>query len=103
MRKIKINKPEKGLIPIPYEKVKEWMWVIVIYEEEKWIGKVVTKGHDQVCVRCLEKPFVIHQPVVGERRRFHLFQPGLSQWYHTRYPTNGRKVVLSLLIGYCLL
>ena len=55
------------------------MWVIVIYEEEKWIGKVVTKGHDQVCVRCLEKPFVIHQPVVGERRRFHLFQPGLSQ------------------------
>ena len=30
------------------------MWVIVIYKEEKWIGKVVTKGHDQVCVRSLE-------------------------------------------------
>ena len=48
-----MNKPEEGLIPIPYEKVKEGMWVIVIYEEEKWIGKVVTKCHDQVCIRYL--------------------------------------------------
>ena len=48
-----MNKPEEGLKPIPYEKVKEGMWVIVIYEEEKWIGKVVTKCHDQVCIRCL--------------------------------------------------
>ena len=57
-----MNKPEEGLIPIPYEKLKEGMLVvIVIYEEEKWIGKVVTKCHDQVFVRCLEKPFGIHQ------------------------------------------
>ena len=38
-----MNKPEEGLIPIPYEKVKEGMWVIVISEEEKWVRKVVTK------------------------------------------------------------
>ena len=63
-----MNKPEEGLIPIPYEKVKEGMWVIVIYEEEKWIGKVVTKCHDQVCVRCLEKPFGLHQSQLLERQ-----------------------------------
>ena len=38
-----MNKPEEGLILIPYEKVKEGMWVIVISEEEKWVRKVVTK------------------------------------------------------------
>ena len=48
-----MNKPKEELIPIPNEKVKEGMWVIVIYKEEKWIGKVVTKCHDQVCIRCL--------------------------------------------------
>ena len=83
-----INKPEEGLIPIPYEKVKEGMWVIVIDEEEKWNGKVVTKCHDQVCVRCSEKPFGIHQLQLLERGRFHLFQPGLSHLYHTRVNTN---------------
>ena len=74
-----MNKPEEELIPIPDEKVKEVMSVIVTYEEEKWIGKVVTKCHDQVCVRCLEKT-IWYSPttVIGERRRFHLFQPGLS-------------------------
>ena len=59
-----MNKPEEGLKPIPYEKVKEGMWVIVIYEDEKWVGKVVTKCHDQVCVRCLEKPFGIHSLLI---------------------------------------
>ena len=63
-----INRPEEGLIPIPYEKMKEGMWVIVIYKEEKWIRKVVTKCHDQVCVRCLGKPFGIHQPQLLERQ-----------------------------------
>ena len=48
-----MNKPEEELIPISYEKVKQGMWVIVIYEKEKWICKVVIKFHDQVCIRCL--------------------------------------------------
>ena len=88
-----INKPEKGLIPIPYQKMKEGMWV-VIYEEEKWIRKVVTKCHDQVCARCLEKPFGIHQPELLEREDSIYF----SQVYHTDFTpeqtqtdANGRK------------
>ena len=90
-----MNKPEKGLIPIPYEKVKEGMWVIVLYEEEKWIGKVVTKCHDQVCVRCLEKLFAIHQPQLLEREEDSIY---FSQVYHTdviaeqtQINPNGRK------------
>ena len=75
-----MNKPEEELIPIPDEKVKEVMSVIVIYEEEKWIGKVVTKCHDQVCVRCLEKPFAIHQPQLLEREEDSIY---FSQVYHT--------------------
>ena len=90
-----MNKPEKGLIPIPYQKVKEGMWVIVIYKEEKWIRKVVTKCHDQVCVRCLEKPFGIHQPQLLEKEEDSIY---FSQVYHTditpeqtQIDTNGRK------------
>ena len=33
-----MNKRKEELIPIPYEKVKEGMWIIVIYKEEKWKG-----------------------------------------------------------------
>ena len=64
-----MNKPEEEFIPIPDEKVKEVMSVIVTYEEEKWIGKVVTKCHDQVCVRCLEKSFGIHSLLVLQNGR----------------------------------
>ena len=87
------NKPEEGFIPTPYEKVNEGIWVIAIYEEEKWIGKVVTKCHDQY-VRCLEKPFGIHQWQLLAREDSIYF----SQVYHTditpeqtQIDTNGRK------------
>ena len=90
-----MNKPEEELIPIPDEKVKEVMSVIVTYEEEKWIGKVVTKCHDQVCVRCLEKLFAIHQPQLLEREEDSIY---FSQVYHTdviaeqtQINPNGRK------------
>ena len=77
-----MNKPEEGLIPIPYEKVKEGMWVIVISEEEKWIKKVVTKCYDQLRVRrCLEKLFGIHQLQLSEREREDFIY--FSQDYHT--------------------
>ena len=56
------------------------MWVIVIYKKEKWIGKVVIKCHDQVCVRCLEKPFGIHQLQLLEREGDSIY---FSQVYHT--------------------
>ena len=75
-----MNKPEEELIPIPDEKVKEVMSVIVTYEEEKWIGKVVTKCHDQVCVRCLENPFGIHQLQLLEKEEDSIY---FSQVYHT--------------------
>ena len=38
-------------------------WVIVVYEGERFIGKVMTEAvNGDVRVRCLEKPFGINEP-----------------------------------------
>ena len=47
---------------VQYEDVNEGQWVLVIYEEEKFIGKVLHKKNDMIMVRCLEKPFGIRIP-----------------------------------------
>ena len=64
-------------------------------EEEKGIGKVVTKCHDHVCVTCLEKPFGIHQPQLLEREEDSFY---FSQVYRsditpelTQIDANGKK------------
>ena len=38
------------------------MWVIAIYEDEKWLANVVDKRGNQVLVCCLEKPFGVKEP-----------------------------------------
>ena len=65
------------------------MWVIVIFEGEKWIREVVTKFHDQVCVRCLEKPFGIHQSQLLEREEDSIY---FSQVYHTDITPEQRQI-----------
>ena len=45
-----------------YEAVKSGMWIIVIYEEEKWLGRVLEIRGGQVRVQCLEKPFGVTGP-----------------------------------------
>ena len=49
------------------------MWVIVIYEDEKFLGKVLKKVSDQCCVRCLTKPFGIRTPQDMEREEDAVF------------------------------
>ena len=44
------------------------MWVITIYENEKWLGNVVNKKANQICVRCLEKPYSVNKPQNLERK-----------------------------------
>ena len=48
---------------IEYCDVKEGMWVVVVYEEERFIGKVQHKKAGEVNVRRLEKPLGINLPV----------------------------------------
>ena len=48
--------------PLDYDHVKAGMWVVVLYEEERFIGKVQDKQGVQVNVRCLALPFGINIP-----------------------------------------
>ena len=55
-------------------KVNEGDWVIVVYEGERFIGKVMTEAvNEDVCVRCLEKPFGINEPQKLEREEDAIF------------------------------
>ena len=58
---------DEDIKPMEMVKVEEGMWGIVIYEEEKWLGKVIKKACNQVCVRCLVKPFGVKIPQNLER------------------------------------
>ena len=56
-----------NLYPISYDDVKIGMWVINIYENEKWLVDAVNKKANQICVRCLEKPYGVNEPQNLER------------------------------------
>jgi len=49
--------------------VKDGMWVVVKYEGEKWIGKVMARKGGKVMVRCLEKPLAVGIPKSFEKER----------------------------------
>ena len=50
-------------------------WVVVLYEEEQFLGKVVGKAGKFAHVRCLEKPYTIKEPQFLEREG--------AIWYNT--------------------
>ena len=66
---------------IHYKDVKSRMWVLVFYEQEKWLGKVIEKRKGQVRVRSLEKPFGVNMPQHMEREHEAVF-------YHNVYKAN---------------
>ena len=48
-------------------------WVLVRYEEERFIGKVICIKNTEVQVRCLDKPYGIHEPQKFEREEDAIF------------------------------
>ena len=57
----KINKVHFfQLVPRPISTVKEGDWVVVIYEQEKFIGKVANVVNGQAALQCLTKPLGIN-------------------------------------------
>ena len=57
----KINKVHLfQLVLRPIRTVKERYWVVVIYEEEKLIGKVANAVNGQATMQCLTKPLGIN-------------------------------------------
>ena len=61
--------------------MKDGMWVVVKYEGEKWIGKVMDRKGGKVRVKCLEKPFGIGMP-----QRFE--SDGEAIYYSQAFATN---------------
>ena len=57
------------------EDVEEGDWVVVLYEEEQFLGKVVGNAGKFARVRCLEKPYTIKEPQFLEREG--------AIWYNT--------------------
>ena len=83
------------LQPIPFDDVIIRMWVIAIYEDEKWLANVVDKRGNQVLVRCLEKPFGVKEPQNLEREEDAIF---VEQVFHidvvptlSQIAPNGKK------------
>ena len=66
---------------IHYEDVRSGMWVLVFYEQEKWLGKVIEKREGQVRVRCLEKPFGVNMSQNMERKHEAVFYHNVYKAY----------------------
>ena len=47
---------------LQYEDVNEGQWVIVVYEGERFVGKITENGNKMFAVRYLEKPLGIGTP-----------------------------------------
>jgi len=58
---------------IQFDDVKEGDWVQVIYEEERFLGKILKKQVNEIQVRCLEKPYGIREPQEFEREEDAIF------------------------------
>ena len=50
--------------------------VVVLYQEEQFLGKVVGKAEKFICKRCLEKPYTIKEPQFLEQEEDAI-------WYNT--------------------
>ena len=64
---------------LKYDEVKQGMWVTIVYEGEKFLGKVQHKAVGEINVRCLEKPLGINTP--------QLFEHGDGIYYKEVYKT----------------
>ena len=60
-------KPNNDLIAIDSENVAIKMLVIIIYENEKFLGNVIEKKTNQICILCLEKLLRLNDPQDLER------------------------------------
>ena len=48
--------------PMAYDDVSAGMWVVVMYEEERFLGKVIEKRCGEYLVKCLSMPFGVRIP-----------------------------------------
>ena len=104
-----------NLKPLKYDDADVGQWVIVLYEDEKFIGKVIKKGEwefngktkKSFMLRCLEKPLVLrHHSVMRKETLF--FTIPCTERINPLSNTSGGKreekerVSLDILTGSCL-
>ena len=83
--------------PMLFDDIKLGMWVIVIYEEEKFLAKVHCKSTDAptklINVLCLEKPLRINTPQSFTKSSFDVEKVCRTEIipYQTQFDENGKK------------
>ena len=63
--------------PMDFNEVEIGMWVVAVYEMERFLGKVIAKKVGKFNVHCLEKPFGINTP--------QFFENDEDVWYDKVY------------------
>ena len=85
--------PDVNLVTINFEDVQLNSWVLVIYEEEKFMGKVLAKGATKVKVQCLTKPYGIPTAQEFEKDAIYydeVFEAPVIPWA-TELDDNGKR------------
>ena len=74
------------------DSIKEGDWVLVEYEKESFLGKVICVKGNEIQVRCLQKPCDIHQPQEFKREKDAIFYKRVFKANeHPKMIKNGRK------------
>ena len=79
-------------LPINPDNMKEGDWVLVEYEEERFLGKVICVKGNEVQVRCLQKPYGIREPQEFELEEDAIFYKRVfNANEHPKMIKKGRK------------
>ena len=66
--------------------------MLVVYEDEKFLGKVICTKRNEVQVRCLQKPYGIREPQEFEREEDAIFYQNVYNTNeHPKMVQKGRK------------
>lgn len=82
---------------LPATDVKVGMWVLVEYEMEKFIGRILEIDEGQFRVHCLAKPYGIRTPQEFEREKDAIFY---KQVFNTKHFPKEVQVCRKLLWEY---
>ena len=75
--------PDSQLIPLNFDDVDLYSWVLVLYEGEKFLGRVLTKAAGKFEVQCLQKPYGIQNAQQFELDAIyyhHVYKAPIKPW-----------------------
>ena len=89
------NKDDVKLIPLRFEEVKVNSWVLVLYEQEKFLGRCLGKAGGKFQVQCLSLPYGIGkaQPFENENDAVYyneVYKSPVTPWI-PKYDDDGNR------------